>query len=202
MGVTIRNPKTDSKSEFGGPKTVEERVGCARGTKWPKGLCMVATWGPREPHVDRVPLSTCGPRGPHVGTSQGYFGHFAFPSLFPLNNLFPSHFIFKKKEEKVKSRIENSLQFSQLPNTITFTYELGFEWFKLEVVHNRVLYLLQVVWGLFDRFFWGLYTENRTSFFIKGSELIFWISSFITLNYLGVSSSIYTCMFGECYWVI
>jgi hypothetical protein len=163
---------------------------------------MVATCAPREPHVDRGPLSTCGPRGPHVGTSQGYFGHFAFPSLFPLNNPFPSHFILRRKKKKLKSRQNFSLQFSQFQNTITFSYELEIEWFKLEVVRNRVLHLLQVIWELFDRFFWALYSENRTSSFFKGSELIFWISSFITLNYLGVSSSIYTCMFGECYWVI
>ena len=37
-GVMIRNPKTDSKSEFGGPNTVEERARCARGAAMAVGL--------------------------------------------------------------------------------------------------------------------------------------------------------------------
>ena len=160
----------------------------------------VATCEPREPHVDNFPLSTCGPRGPHVAAVA--WCHLSSLSLSLLSFKYSHSLPFSFQEEKLESRLENPLQFSQLPNTITFSYELGIEWFKLEIVRNRVLYLLQVVLELFDRLFWGLYTENRTSTLIKGSGLIFEISSFKTFNYLGVSSSIYTCMFGECYWVI
>ena len=99
-GVTVRNPKTDSKSEFGRPRYGPKNRGSARETKRPKGPCMVATWAPREPHVDRGPLSTCGPRGPHVGHQQrGQFGHL-FPSLlFLLKSLIPSHTFQEAKFE-------------------------------------------------------------------------------------------------------
>jgi hypothetical protein len=64
---------------------------------------MVATCAPREPHVDRGPLSTCGPRGPHVGHQQReHFGHFVFPLLFPLKSPIPSHTF---QEEKFEIRI-------------------------------------------------------------------------------------------------
>ena len=157
------------------------------------------TCGPREPHVDSIPLSMCDPRGPHaVDMAWCHLSSLSLSLLsFKYSHSLPFHF----KKKKLESRLEKALQFSHLPNTITFTYELGFEWFKLEIVHNRVLYLFQVVWGLFDWLFWGLYTENRTSTLIQASVHIFGIYSFKTFNYLGVSSSIYTCMFGECYWV-
>ena len=62
-GVTVRNLKTDSNSEFGCPNTAEERERCARrllGQKPSKG------W-PRVPHGQSSSLATCGTRWPHVG---------------------------------------------------------------------------------------------------------------------------------------
>ena len=95
-GVTIVNPKTDSKSEFGGPKTVEERLGCAWGKNGQKAIA----WWPREPHVDRIPLSTCGPHGPHVGHQQrGQFGHFDSLFFLSLKFPFPSHLFSRRKSE-------------------------------------------------------------------------------------------------------
>src|SRR5579862_8167239 len=88
MGVMIRNPKMDSKSKFGGPKTVEERVGCARGQvrpKWPP--CV-----PRESHVWPT-WSTHGSQG------KGHFG-LLFPSLLFLSKLpIPSHTVQEAKFE-------------------------------------------------------------------------------------------------------
>ena len=36
----IRNPKTDSKSEFGCPNTAEERERCTGEARWPKAMAM------------------------------------------------------------------------------------------------------------------------------------------------------------------
>ena len=89
MGVMIRNPKTDLKLEFGGPKTVEERVGCARGQvrpKWPT-LC-----------------PTRSTRGSH---GKGSFWSFVFLSLISLKCIpIPSHSCFKQN-----SKSEFFLQF-------------------------------------------------------------------------------------------
>ena len=60
--------------------------------------------------------------------------------------------LFVSKKKKLKSRQIFSLQFSQLPNTITFSYEVGIECFKLKIVRDRVLYLFQVILQLFDWF--------------------------------------------------
>ena len=58
------------------------------------------TWEPREPHVDRVPLSTCGPRGPHVGHKVRGILVFCFPlSYFFQNFSFPP-IHFKKQNSK------------------------------------------------------------------------------------------------------
>ena len=93
-----------------------------------------------------------------------------------------------------------SLNFSHLPNTITFSYKVRIGWFKLEIVHKLVLYLIQVVLHSFDWVFKWFYPENRDSLWFGGISLIFVISSFITFNLIEVSSSICTCMFCECYW--
>ena len=58
-GVMIRNPKTDSKSEFRCPNTAKERERCARGAPWP------STCGGRVPHGPACPLVSCGTRTPH-----------------------------------------------------------------------------------------------------------------------------------------
>ena len=98
------------------------------------------------------------PSGPMWHTrptwGQGWNGLFLLdknaPLLLPFKSLHLPPFVFKKK--KLKSRQIFSLQFSQLPNTLTFSYEVGIEWFKLEIVRNRVLYLFQVILQLFDWF--------------------------------------------------
>ena len=71
-----------------------------------------------------------------------------FPFFLNLSNSL--HLVSKKKD--LKSRLCFSLQFSQLPNTITYSYEVRIEWFKLEIVCNWVIYLFQVILQLFDYF--------------------------------------------------
>ena len=56
-GVTVHNPKTDSKSEFGCPRYSWRTCGSARGWKWPRG------------HVWPKP---CGSRGPHGHCREKY----------------------------------------------------------------------------------------------------------------------------------
>ena len=58
----ISNPKIDSKSEFGGPDTAEERERSARGTSEANGQ----TCWPRVPHGQHGSLPTCATRGPHM----------------------------------------------------------------------------------------------------------------------------------------
>ena len=73
------------------------------------------------------------PSGPvwHMRPTHGlgWFGFFLLdknaPLLFPFKSLHLPPFVFKKK--KLKSCQIFSLQFSQLPNTITFSYEVGIE---------------------------------------------------------------------------
>ena len=81
MGVRIRNLKTDSKSEFEGPKTVEERIGCARGQDWPKWPTIL----PRESHVSHTWTDSLCPRVAHTvhtwDTSKGSLVIFVFESL-------------------------------------------------------------------------------------------------------------------------
>ena len=63
----VRNLKTDSKSEFGCPNTVEERERCAGEARWPKAMAWASTCGGRVPHGPTSPLVPCGTRAPHVG---------------------------------------------------------------------------------------------------------------------------------------
>ena len=65
-------------------------------------------------------------------------------SLFLLNISFPSHFIPWRKI-RISQVLKFSLNFSHLSNTITFSYEVGIGWFKLEIVCIPVLYLFQLV---------------------------------------------------------
>ena len=88
-GVTVRNLKTDSNSEFGWPNTVEERARCARGASWPKAT----TCGPRVPHGPASSLATCGTRWPHVEEAERslLFGQFC-PSSLSFKDLSSLHF--------------------------------------------------------------------------------------------------------------
>ena len=151
-GVTIRNPKMDSKSEFGCPNTAEERERCTGEAPWPKAMA----WPPRVEavcHTAQPALWSCVAHTPHTRTGLIWpiFIGQKCPSLSFLLNASISLHLFSRRKS-LKSRLEFSLQFSQLPNTITFSYEVRIEWFKLEIVRNRVLYLFQVILQLFDWF--------------------------------------------------
>ena len=82
-GVTIRNPKTDSNSEFGCPNTAEERERCARGTSKAIGQACC----PRVSHVCHTWRTPLCPRVPHVEGDVSLFdwslNSISSPSLFP-----------------------------------------------------------------------------------------------------------------------
>ena len=61
-GVTVGNLKTDSKSEFGGSNTAEEREQSARGASEANGQA----WCPRVSHMWHTPAAPLCPRVPHV----------------------------------------------------------------------------------------------------------------------------------------
>ena len=65
-GVMVCNPKTDSNSEFGGPKTVEERVGCA----WGKNGQNAIAWCPRVSHVSHTWTDSLCPHVAHATCGQ------------------------------------------------------------------------------------------------------------------------------------
>ena len=138
-GFMIRNSKTDSKSEFGCSNTAEESERCAGEAPWPP--CVEAVC-----HTGQPALWSRVAHAPYMGTGLIWpiFIGQKCPSLSFLLNASISLQLFSRRKS-LKSRLEFSLQFSQLPNTITFSYEVGIEWFKLEIVCNRVLYLFQVI---------------------------------------------------------
>ena len=117
-----------------------------------KGQGMASTCGGRVPHGPASSLAACGTRAPNVGRLlwSSFFvdKNALLPILFKSLQFHP----VSLQEEKVKARLWCSPNFSQLPNTITFSYGVGIEWFKLEIVRIRVLYLFQVVLQLFDWF--------------------------------------------------
>ena len=192
-GVIICNLKMDLKSEFGCPNTAEERERCAGEAPWPPRVEAVC-------HTGQPALWSRVAHAPHMGTGLIWpiFIGQKCPSLSFLLNASISLHLFSRRKN-LKSRLEFSLQFSQLPNTITFSYEVRIEWFKLAIVRNRVLYLFQVILQSFDLVFKMFYPENRDSSWWRGIDFIFVISSFITFNLLRVSSSICMCMYYECY---
>ena len=117
-----------------------------------KGHGKASTCGGRVPHGPTSSLAACGTRAPHMGKAGLGLIFMDKNALLPfLLNLSNSlHLVFKKKNCEIPSRV--SLQFSQLPNTITFSYEVRIEWFKLEIVRIQVLYHFQVILKLFDWF--------------------------------------------------
>ena len=195
-GVTIRNPNTDLKSEFGGLDTAKERERSAREAGLANGQARRGAWGGCEAHCQQPPLPPWASQATEVSRVDLSSLSLSFISFKILHSL---PFILRRKNRN--PYVQNFLStFSHLPNTITFSYEVRIEWFKLEIVCNRVLYIFQVVLQLFDWLFWWFYPKIRTSSWSWGSVHIFVISSFITFNLLGVSSSICMCMYGECYW--
>ena len=54
--VTVRNPKIDSKSEFGCPRYNWRTWGSAQGRKWPRGHVWPKPWVSRGPHGQRGSL--------------------------------------------------------------------------------------------------------------------------------------------------
>ena len=79
------------------------------------------------PHGPASSLATCGTRAPHVGKAGLVLFFVDKNALLPfLLNLSNSlHLVSKKKD--LKSRLCFSRQFSQLPNTITFSYNVRIE---------------------------------------------------------------------------
>ena len=142
----------ESESGFEGLNTVEERARCARGASVAKGQALANPCGGRVPHGPTSPLVPCGTRASHGPGLRwpSLIGRNPASLSFLLNSSISLHLFSRRKS--LKSRLECSLQFSQLPNTITFSYEVRIEWFKLEIVRDRVLYLFQVILQLFDWF--------------------------------------------------
>ena len=62
----IHNPKTDSKSEFGGLDKAEEREWIARGARLAISQPLCAMCGPRVAQGQSNSLPTCATRVPHV----------------------------------------------------------------------------------------------------------------------------------------
>ena len=111
--VTVRNPKTDSNSEFGCPNTAEEREGCARGCSAKRPSL---EW-PRVDHVCHTARAPLWPRVAHAGhTWAGKM------SLKILDNFAPPSILFKLLQfppfslQEEKSEIP-SMIFSQFFST-------------------------------------------------------------------------------------
>ena len=119
-GVMVRNPKTDSKSEFGCPRYGWRTWGSAREASMAKGHALATTCGARGTHGQSTPLVPCGPRAPHgVLTWQPLIGSrhpLSSPSLFP-------PFIFE-----IPSRILYNFWFLIL--IISLSFQLWIEWVK------------------------------------------------------------------------
>ena len=83
--VMIHNPKIDSKLEFEGPDTAEERERCARGASMANGQA----WWPRVEavcHKARAPLCPCVAHAPLV--ARGDVGARDWSVFLPLFHLF------------------------------------------------------------------------------------------------------------------
>ena len=157
---------------------------------------------PRVDHVCHTARAPLWPRVAHAGhTWAGQIptknlDHFAPLSLYFKTLQFPP-FSLKKKKCEIPSMI-----FSQF--------------FSTSKHHNFLIrsrnWVIQVgdcsyssplpfpsgcaaVWSIF----WQISSEKRTSSCNWGRVHNFVISSFLTSNLLGVSSSIYVCLFSECY---
>ena len=76
-GVTIRNPKMDLKSEFGGPDTAKECERSMRGASKANGQA----WRPRVAHGQIPPLPTCATRAPHMDGDVAHVDWLVFPSV-------------------------------------------------------------------------------------------------------------------------
>ena len=96
-GVTVHNPKTDSKSEFGCPSYGWRMWECAREVRVAERPRGPRRDGGRGPHGQRGSLAPCGPRAPH---ELGWHGHswLAHFSLLSPPFYFPPFppFLFKK----------------------------------------------------------------------------------------------------------
>ena len=64
-GVMVRNPKTDSKSEFGCPRYGWRTWECARGARVAMRPRVPLPVGEAVPHGQGPSLVPCGPRAPH-----------------------------------------------------------------------------------------------------------------------------------------
>ena len=135
--VTVRNPKTDSKSEFGYPRYGWRTEGACERSGWPWGR----PWAPR-PEGLSAPVRPTRPYG------LGWCGlTWLARNPFSLLLLFPSSlsiWFSRRKNWKIPSVFSST--FSHLPNIISPSSGVRFEWFELENVRNWVLYHFQAVW--------------------------------------------------------
>ena len=160
-----------------GWRTRGVRERCARGCSAKRPSL---EW-PRVDHVCHTARAPLWPRVAHAGHTWAdqnvhkKLDHFAPLSLYFKTLHFPP---FSQKKKKVKSRLWYSPNFSQLPNTKTFSYGVGIEWFKLEIVRIRVLYLFQVVVQLIDPFSDRSPQKNEPALVIEVEFITLWFHLF------------------------
>ena len=158
---------------------------------------------PRVDHVCHTARAPLWPRVAHAGhtwTCQSppkNLDNFAPPSI-PFKSLHFPPFFSKKKRCEIPSMIfsqifSTSKQHNFLIRSRNWVIQVG------DCSYSSPLPFPSgcvTVWLIF----WQISSENRTSSCNWGRVHNFVISSFLTSNLLGVSSSIYICLFSECYW--
>ena len=125
-GVTIRNPKTDSKSEFGGPNTVEERERSTRGAYSTKGQAKESMCAPQPGSLSAHVCHACPTRGWWCGTC--WLAHFSLSWILLNSLLLPSKHNLKKYWKRWSAKFLHDFRFLIL--IITLSYELEIEWSK------------------------------------------------------------------------